>query len=191
MLDYIFSFLYYQFVNPAGTAQQIADRDKVKDLLQQLLPKFKRMVNKDLEEKQRLLTENPRLVQLYMDLVQSKIITTEEFWTDHATPYIKKQAESKGTQQDVGVSASFLVTSINMEKNEKKLHLGQWFIGGYQTRDGWLQWRRPVQRDARADGQHLPDVPVRQGQAREMRPGQDDGGGVLEEVLFLPLLPSR
>lgn len=99
----------FQFVNPAGTAEQIADRDKVKDLLQQLLPKFKRMVNKDLEEKQRLLTENPQLAQLYMDLVQSKVISAEEFWTDHATPFVKKLAETRNLQQDVGVSASFLV----------------------------------------------------------------------------------
>nr|CAG4650895.1 EOG090X04EN [Simocephalus serrulatus] len=99
----------FQFVNPAGQAEQIADRDKVKDLLQQLLPKFKRMVNKDLEEKNRLLTENPQLRQLYMDLVKSNVISAEEFWTDHATPFIKQQQETKSaTQQDVGISASFL-----------------------------------------------------------------------------------
>nr|CAG4646969.1 EOG090X04EN [Megafenestra aurita] len=99
----------FQFVNPAGQAEQIADRDKVKDLLQQLLPKFKRMVNKDLEEKNRLLTENPQLRQLYMDLVKSNVISAEEFWTDHATPFIKQQQEIKiAAQQDVGISASFL-----------------------------------------------------------------------------------
>nr|CAG4641614.1 EOG090X04EN [Eurycercus lamellatus] len=98
----------FQFVNPAGAAEQIADRDKVKDLLQQLLPKFKRMVNKDLEEKQRLLTENLQLQNLYMDLVQSKVISADEFWTEHATPFVQKQAELKNIQQDVGVSASFL-----------------------------------------------------------------------------------
>ena len=103
----------FHFVNPAGPAEQIADRDKVKDLLQQLLPKFKRMINKDLEEKNRLLTENPQLRQLYMDLVKSNVISAEEFWTDHATPFIKQQQESKSaTQQDIGISASFLVSNI-------------------------------------------------------------------------------
>jgi len=87
----------------------MADRDKVKELLQQLLPKFKRIVNKELEEKQRLLSENPHLAQLYMDLVQSQVISPEEFWTDHATPFVKKLDESRNAQQDVGVSASFLV----------------------------------------------------------------------------------
>ena len=99
----------FQFVNPAGPAEQIADRDKVKDQLQQLLPKFKRMVNKDLEEKNRLLTENPQLKQLYMDLVKSNVISTEEFWSDHATEFINKQQEMKSASQEVGISASFLV----------------------------------------------------------------------------------
>nr|CAG4646182.1 EOG090X04EN [Macrothrix elegans] len=99
----------FQFINPAGQAEQIADRDKVKDLLQQLLPKFKRIINKDLEEKNRLLVENPQLRQLYLDLVKSNIISAEEFWTDHATPFIKQQTELKSaTQQDIGISASFL-----------------------------------------------------------------------------------
>jgi len=63
----------FQFVNPAGTAQQIKDRDSVKDTLQQLLPKFKKPVNRDLEEKNKLLSDNPQLLQLYVDLVISQV----------------------------------------------------------------------------------------------------------------------
>ena len=59
----------FHFVNPSGPAVQIKDRDEVKDLLQELLPKFKRKVNKELEEKNRMLRENPGLLQLYKDLV--------------------------------------------------------------------------------------------------------------------------
>ena len=116
--------IFHQFVNPAGQAQQIADRDKVKDLLQQLLPKFKRMVNKEIAEKERLLKENPYLEKLYLDLVQSNVISTEEFWTEHVTPYVKKQAEAKNTQQEVGVSASFLViiSSYSLKKMKIILH---------------------------------------------------------------------
>ena len=99
----------FQFVNPAGQAEQMADRDKVKDLLQLTLPKFKRMVNKDLEEKKLFLSENPQYRQLYMDLVKSNVISAEEFWANHASPYLKKQAEERNTLQSVGVSASFLV----------------------------------------------------------------------------------
>lgn len=100
----------FQFVNPSGQAEQMADRDKVKDLLQLMLPKFKRMVNKDLEEKKLFLSENPQYRQLYMDLVKSNVISAEEFWSDYATQFIKQQQDTKNaTQQDVGISASFLV----------------------------------------------------------------------------------
>lgn len=43
----------FHFVNRNGQEAQIKDRDDVKELLQQLLPKFKRKVNKELEEKNR------------------------------------------------------------------------------------------------------------------------------------------
>ena len=99
----------FQFVNPAGVEAQISDRNKVKEFLQQLLPRFKRVVNKDLEEKTRILTENPHLAQLYKELVTAQVITAEEFWTDHANPYVKKLAEARNGSQQVGVSASFLV----------------------------------------------------------------------------------
>ena len=100
----------FQFVNPVGTAQQIKDRDSVKDCLQQLLPKFKKPVNKDLEEKNKLLSDNPQLLQLYVDLVISQVITAEEFWSEHATPFIKQQAETTSSKQDIGVSSAFLVS---------------------------------------------------------------------------------
>ena len=41
----------FHFVNSRELEAQIQDRDQVKELLQQLLPKFKRKVNKELEEK--------------------------------------------------------------------------------------------------------------------------------------------
>lgn len=43
----------FHFVNRNGMEAQIQDRDKVKELLQQLLPNFKRKVDKELEEKNR------------------------------------------------------------------------------------------------------------------------------------------
>ena len=43
----------FHFINKNGQAAQISDRDQVKELLQQLLPKFKKKVNKELEEKNR------------------------------------------------------------------------------------------------------------------------------------------
>lgn len=47
----------FHFVNKNGQEAQIKDRDDVKELLQQLLPKFKRKVNKELEEKNRYKTK--------------------------------------------------------------------------------------------------------------------------------------
>ena len=50
-----------------------------------LLPKFKRKVNKELEEKNRMLRENPALLQLYKDLVRvisSRVKAVEIFTED-------------------------------------------------------------------------------------------------------------
>lgn len=43
----------FHFANPEGRAKQVEDRDSVKEMLQQLLPRFRRKVNADLEEKNR------------------------------------------------------------------------------------------------------------------------------------------
>ena len=41
----------------------------MKNKLVELLPKFKRKINKELEEKNKTLSDNPALLQLYKDLV--------------------------------------------------------------------------------------------------------------------------
>uniref|UniRef100_A0A182T338 General transcription factor IIH subunit 1 n=1 Tax=Anopheles maculatus TaxID=74869 RepID=A0A182T338_9DIPT len=95
----------FHFVNRLGPQAQMADRDKVKELLQQLLPNFRRKIDKELEEKNRILTENPSLLQLYKDLVITQVLTSEEFWARHAKDYINKEQTVK---QDIGVSGAFL-----------------------------------------------------------------------------------
>lgn len=95
----------FHFVNANGLKAQIDDRDKVKDLLQRLLPNFKRKVDKELEEKNKILTENPHLLQMYKDLVITQVLTSEEFWSTHAKQYTQHQS---GQKQDIGVSAAFL-----------------------------------------------------------------------------------
>lgn len=40
----------FHFVNKNGHSEQIADRDKVKELLLQLLPNFKPKIDKEMEE---------------------------------------------------------------------------------------------------------------------------------------------
>lgn len=97
----------FHFVNRAGAQQQIADREKVKDLIQSILPNFKRKIDTELEEKNRLLTENPRLLQLYKDLVISQIFTSEEFWKIHGKD-LQNLKSSTSSKQEIGVSGAFL-----------------------------------------------------------------------------------
>ncbi|XP_015123540.1 general transcription factor IIH subunit 1 [Diachasma alloeum] len=94
----------FHFVNKSGQEAQVKDRDDVKELLQQLLPKFKRKVNKEIEEKKKLLTDNPTLLQLYRDLVPTQVVTAEEFWNLHAPEYTTKARE----RQEIGVNSAFL-----------------------------------------------------------------------------------
>ncbi|XP_076224724.1 transcription factor B1 [Nomia melanderi] len=95
----------FHFVNRNGQEAQIKDRDDVKELLQQLLPKFKRKVNKELEEKNRMLQENPVLFQLYRDLVITQVISSEEFWSQHAAEHTQAK---KSQRQEIGVNSAFL-----------------------------------------------------------------------------------
>ncbi|XP_030416382.1 general transcription factor IIH subunit 1 [Gopherus evgoodei] len=85
----------------------VKDRDAVKDLLQQLLPKFKRKANKELEEKNRMLQEDPVLFQLYKDLVVSQVISAEEFWANRLSLNSVDNSVAP-SKQDVGISAAFL-----------------------------------------------------------------------------------
>ncbi|XP_078537199.1 general transcription factor IIH subunit 1 isoform X2 [Lissotriton helveticus] len=84
------------------------ERDAVKDLLQQLLPKFKRKANKELEEKNRMLKEDPVLFQLYKDLVVSQVISAEEFWANRVSLNSLDNSAASYNKQDVGISAAFL-----------------------------------------------------------------------------------
>ena len=96
----------FHFVNRGGVDQQIEDREKVKDLVQSILPNFKRKIDSELEEKNRLLTENPRLLQLYKDLVISQILSSEEFWKIHGKDL--QNQKSAAAKQEIGVSGAFL-----------------------------------------------------------------------------------
>ncbi len=120
----------FHFVHPEGRDMQIRERDSVKEMLVQLLPRFKRKVNKELEERHRMLSENPGLLQLYKDLVITQILTAEEFWAQHAPGVNQKNgvrpaaatassstasgpgpassSKAQPGKQDVGVSGSFL-----------------------------------------------------------------------------------
>ncbi|OWF54756.1 general transcription factor IIH subunit 1-like [Mizuhopecten yessoensis] len=97
----------FHFTNPKGRDVGIKDRDGIKELLQQLLPKFRSKISSELEEKNRLLQESPELFQLYKDLVVSGVITAEEFWESRADQ-LSNIGKNEGSKQSVGVSAAFL-----------------------------------------------------------------------------------
>ncbi|XP_064191743.1 general transcription factor IIH subunit 1 isoform X1 [Anguilla rostrata] len=94
----------FHFANETSALQ---DRDATKDLLQQLLPKFKKKANKELEEKNRMLQEDPVLFQLYKDLVVSQVISAEEFWTNRLSLNSMDHSLTN-SKQEVGISAAFL-----------------------------------------------------------------------------------
>lgn len=72
------------------------ERDLVKDTLQQLLLKYRAVANAEakkanqqqmvgghMQQKERLLNENPRLQSLYRDLVTTNLISPKEFWAEY------------------------------------------------------------------------------------------------------------
>ncbi len=73
----------FHFMSPSGPTQQTKDRDKVKDILANLLPKFRQKISEELEEKKKVLIENPQVYQLYNDLVVGGIVSAEEFWKNY------------------------------------------------------------------------------------------------------------
>uniref|UniRef100_A0A3P8V3Q7 General transcription factor IIH subunit 1 n=1 Tax=Cynoglossus semilaevis TaxID=244447 RepID=A0A3P8V3Q7_CYNSE len=93
----------------ANESTAVKDRDAAKELLQQLLPKFKKKANKELEEKNRMLQEDPVLFQLYKDLVVSQVISAEEFWANRLGGVNNTdQALYNNNKQEVGISGAFL-----------------------------------------------------------------------------------
>ncbi|XP_051979199.1 general transcription factor IIH subunit 1-like [Xyrauchen texanus] len=93
----------------ANESTALKDRDATKELLQQLLPKFKKKANKELEEKNRMLQEDPVLFQLYKDLVVSQVISAEEFWANRVSlNSVDHALSNNNNKQEVGISAAFL-----------------------------------------------------------------------------------
>uniref|UniRef100_A0A3B5MSR6 General transcription factor IIH subunit 1 n=1 Tax=Xiphophorus couchianus TaxID=32473 RepID=A0A3B5MSR6_9TELE len=92
----------------ANESTALKDRDAAKELLQQLLPKFKKKANKELEEKNRMLQEDPVLFQLYKDLVVSQVISADEFWANRLGGMNNGEPAPYNNKQEVGISGAFL-----------------------------------------------------------------------------------
>lgn len=61
----------FHFINPKGRAAAVADRDSVKDLLQQLIPKFRRKLSSELEEKNRFDDHISTTFYFYIRYIQN------------------------------------------------------------------------------------------------------------------------
>lgn len=124
----------FHFTHPSGKNQQLEDRNSVKELLQQLLPKFKDKVTLELEAKNRVLQKRPELFQLYKDLVVSTIVSPEEFWANQkyqsepegaksaegqSSASVGDTAEKNAVSQEVGVTGHFL-SDIKPQVSEKQ-----------------------------------------------------------------------
>lgn len=94
----------FHFNSPEGEHVQRRDRDAVRQQLHRLLPMFQSRINKELEQKEKLLRENPSLLQLYQDLVITRITSAQQFWEQHAAQFVNKST----VRQEVGVSGAFL-----------------------------------------------------------------------------------
>lgn len=66
-------------------------------------------MDKELEEKNKLLSSNPSLLQLYKDLVMSEVVTSEEFWAQHASQYTQAQ---KAQPQEIGKFQVYICTVV-------------------------------------------------------------------------------
>lgn len=86
------------------------DRTTVKDALLCILPQFKGKMPKDREKKALILSKNPNLLQLYKDLVETKVVSADDFWSQFVDDNNSHDNALEGQLevQDVGVSADFL-----------------------------------------------------------------------------------
>lgn len=99
----------FHFVNPNGTAKQLEDRKEVKELLSEMLPKFRRKISQEMEQKWKLLMDNPNLFELYKELVTTNVITPEDFWEHYATRMnLTSKALVDNKSEKIGVSSAFL-----------------------------------------------------------------------------------
>lgn len=84
----------------------LEDRTAAKDALLLILPQFKGKMPKDREKKAMYLSKNPHLLQLYKDLVETKVLSAEDFWTQFGGGSLNVGVTNEESQ-DVGVSPDF------------------------------------------------------------------------------------
>lgn len=88
---------------------QLEDRTAAKDALLQILPQFKGKIPKDRERKAVHLSRNTHLLQLYKDLVETKVISADDFWSQFTVDEVPSSTtvDAQIASQDIGISADF------------------------------------------------------------------------------------
>jgi len=94
----------FHFFNPE-TAR--TDQVKVKVLLMKMMTVNKRTLDNGMEEKRRVLQENPHTFHVYKDLVVTNAITPEEFWNSNSKKLLSNKKNPEESQ-NVGISGGFL-----------------------------------------------------------------------------------
>jgi len=95
----------FQFMNEARGRR---DRDEIKDILSSKLPKFRRKIDDEMKEKNRLLMEDKDLFEVYKSLVASNILSPSEFWESRSDELSKDKKKQPSLNQQVGISPGFL-----------------------------------------------------------------------------------
>lgn len=87
----------------SGPEEQKKDRESVKELLQQILPRFRKKPpepneksqkdDAELSARQKILLDHPDLMNLFKELVTTNVISAEEFWSTFAKEKLEKAKE--------------------------------------------------------------------------------------------------
>ncbi|CCD73167.1 BSD domain-containing protein [Caenorhabditis elegans] len=111
----------FVFLNPSASKEDLVkERDAVKEALQSALVKHRHRVNElaksvesqskqvELQAKQKILQEDRNLEKLYQNLVATKLITPDDFWSD----YYQKEGVS---EDKIGINGAFLANIVQQE----------------------------------------------------------------------------
>ncbi|EFO93067.1 hypothetical protein CRE_10057 [Caenorhabditis remanei] len=130
----------FVFLNPGSSKEDLLkERDVFKVKLQNALTQHRKRVNElaksvesksmntELEAKQKILCEDRNLEKLYKNLVYTKTITPQDFWSDYY--------QQEGVSEDkIGINGAFLANIVQQEgTNGVRLNLNQEIIQAIYT----------------------------------------------------------
>ncbi|PAA46101.1 hypothetical protein BOX15_Mlig005335g2 [Macrostomum lignano] len=132
----------FLFSNPAGHEQQLKDRDAVKELLMQLLPRFRQHLFAEFEGKTSLLERNPELLQLYKDLVPTGIVGADEFWSTYQHLAEPRQQQKPPQPAPASSSASSASAAQTSQQQQQRAGVSADFLSAIKpvSQDGGFKY---------------------------------------------------